>query len=166
MMEEDKNKEISEIEDNDEVNEFDEDSQEETQEDEEKSQEDKKLEDLKLQLAQLSQTVNNSKFARVDSKPEFASEIINIKNNQKICNLEETQIHELQEKRRFINLLVNFGWDRLAERLLMNVRDVENYSLSEEGMLIRNVMTEQAKTAQYTYEQNKKNKGGNKKWQK
>jgi len=116
---------------------------------------DEKLRELNQKLNQLQENVDAQKFARVDSKPEFASEVINIGNNQKVANLEDNEIEELLDKRKFVNLLTNFGWNRLANRILMNVRDVENYSLSEKGMLIKNVMTEQAKTAQYTYEQNK-----------
>jgi len=117
-------------------------------------------------LSNLKENVDSKKFARVDSKPEFASEIINIGNNQKVANLEDDEIGELLDKRKFVNLLNNFGWNRLANRILMNIRDVENYSLSEKGMLIKNVMTEQAKTAQYTYEQNKSKSGRDKKWSK
>jgi hypothetical protein len=114
---------------------------------------------LNQKIDNLSQNIQDSKFARVESKPEFASEVINLKNNQKVANLKENEIVELLEKRRFVNLLNNFGWVRLAKRILDNVQDVENYSLSEGGMLIKHVMTEQAKTAQYSYENNLK-KGG------
>lgn len=129
---------------------------------EEDTYQDKKIDELKQQLNQIGNQISENKFARVETKSEFASEIINIPNNQKIANLDSEQIHELQEKRKFVNLLNNFKWNRLADRILINIRDVENYSLSDEGMLIKNVMTEQAKTAQYTYDQNKKTKGGKK----
>jgi len=127
---------------------------------------DNQIKDLNEKLSNLKENVDSKKFARVDSKPEFASEIINIGNNQKVANLEDDEIGELLDKRKFVNLLNNFGWNRLANRILMNIRDVENYSLSEKGMLIKNVMTEQAKTAQYTYEQNKSKSGRDKKWSK
>ncbi len=72
------------------------------------------------------------------------------------------------EKRRFINLLNNFGWNRLASRVLDNVQDVENYSLSEKATLLKNVMTDQSKTAQYSFndegKKNKSNKGGKQEW--
>jgi len=137
------------IDENDEQDEFDENDEID------KDPNDEKLRALNQKLNQLQENVDAQKFARVDSKPEFASEVINIGNNQKVANLEDNEIEELLDKRKFVNLLTNFGWNRLANRILMNVRDVENYSLSEKGMLIKNVMTEQAKTAQYTYEQNK-----------
>lgn len=138
-----KDEEMDEMED--EVEEVDE--TEEKEENPEKAE----IEMLKQQLNELNQKVDMSKFARVETKPEFASEIVNTANNQKIANLETNEIVDLLDKRKFYNLLKNFKWDRLADRVLCNVRDVENYSLSQEGMLIKNVMTEQSKQATYSY---------------
>lgn len=130
------------------------DETEETEEKEDLSE----IDLLKEKLNELNKKVDMSKFARVETKPEFASEIVNTGNNQKIANLKDYEIIDLLEKRKFYNLLKNFGWNRLAQRILCNVRDVENYSLSEEGMLIKNVMTEQTKQATYSYNTQKMKK--------
>jgi hypothetical protein len=117
------------------------------------------IEELKRQLKELDNKIEISKFARVETKPEFASEIVNTQNNQKISNLNDDEIGELLEKRKFYNLLKNFGWNRLAKRILNNIQDVENYSLSYEGFLIDSVLTDKSKQANYNYN-TQKMKGG------
>jgi len=154
-MEEQKKEDI-EIEKKEELEELD-----ELDEIEEPKEEVSDIEILKQKLIELDKQVQIAKFARVDSKPEFASEIVNSKNNQKIANLKDYEILDLLEKRKFYNLLKNFGWDRLANRILCNIQDVENYSLSAEGMLIDSVLTDKSKQATYSYN-TQKMQGGRK----
>ena len=130
----------------------------ELDEEEPEQEEDLELKKLKEEVSRKQQEQQVRKFARVESKPEFASEIINAESNQKVANLKDFEITELLEKRKFVNLLVNFGWERLAKRVLDNIKDVENYSLSADGFLPKQVFTESSKSAQYTYEVNNKKK--------
>lgn len=129
-------------------------TEEETKEDEGNYE----IELLKQKLLELDKKIEVSKFARVETKPEFASEIVNSGNNQKIANLKDYEIIDLLEKRKFFNLLQNFGWNRLATRILCNIQDVENYSLSQEGMLIESVLTDKSKQATYSYNTQKLSK--------
>ncbi len=94
--EEDNKKEESQDEidslDEEESDEFDDGS--EAQEEEE----DKQIKELNQKINNLSETVNNQKFARVETKPEFASEVINMPNNQKIANLMKDRFQNFWKK--------------------------------------------------------------------
>lgn len=123
---------------------------------------DEEVERLKKKIAEFEQldkvSGGGAKFGRVESKPEFASEVINTPTNQKVANLEVWEIGDLLNKRRFMNFCNAYKWDVVGELAHKTIKDVENYSLSKDGFLIRHALIEQQKQALYSYE-NKKYKG-------
>ncbi|MFW6173056.1 MAG: hypothetical protein ACOC5T_04865 [Elusimicrobiota bacterium] len=114
-----------------------------------KSTEDEKLDDeIKLieeKLSQLSNRVEENRFPRTESKTDFASGILNSQETKKICNLDEDEIYDLAEKRKFYNFLKYFGWNGLSQRVIANIRDIEDYSLSRKAKLLDSVFIDRVK---------------------
>lgn len=145
----------NEEEDNEDTEDFDEnldnldDLEEEKVVDKESEEEndplEKEIEFIEEKLNALSQRVDEQKFPRAESKTDFASGIINSNESKKICNLDEEEIYDLAEKRKFFNFLKYFGWEGLAQRVISNVRDVEDYSLSKKAKLLDSVFIDRVK---------------------
>lgn len=93
----------------------------------------------------LESTNSEDRFPRSETKTDFASGIINSKETKKIANLEEDEIYDLLQKRKFYNFLKYFGWKGLAERIISNVRDVEDYSLSRSARLLDSVFIDRTR---------------------
>lgn len=99
-------------------------------------------------------------FKRTENKFDFASEVINSKENQKTSNLNETEIDDLIRKRRFTNLCNSFKWFKLGEIMGKIVTDVESYSLSKEALLVKLITTDLSRNASVTENRVRKLKGG------
>lgn len=129
---------------------------------EEESKEDEELEDLKTQIKTLNENFGNQdRFPRVESKPEFASGMLNSDSIKRAGNLDENEIYDLLEKRKFYNFLNFIGWEAIAEkRVSPMIKDIEDYSLSKKGKLIDSVFIDRAKQESLNYE--KDMKGGRK----
>jgi len=118
-------------------------------------------EQLRRKLESLNDNSEREKFPRIETKPEFASEVINVLSNQKVANLDNDEIIELLNKRKFMNKCNTYGWDIVAKMAAKSIEDIENYSLSKEGFLVKNVLVDHSKQAIYNYEkQLNKRKGG------
>lgn len=113
---------------------------------------------IETKLDALSQRVDEQRFPRAESKTDFASGIINSHESKKICNLDEDEIYDLAEKRKFFNFLKYFGWDGLAQRVISNVRDVEDYSLSKKAKLLDSVFIERVKQDSRSIQEERNNK--------
>jgi len=112
---------------------------------EEKDEYSEEIEELEKKIELLSNKIEEIKFPRAESKTDFASGIINATETKKICNLNEDECYDLAEKRKFYNFLKYFGWDGLANRVIANVRDVEDYSLSRKAKLLDSVFIDRIK---------------------
>lgn len=118
----------------------------------------KELAELEARIDKLSNQNNESRFPRTETKTDFASGIINSDETKKICNLTNDTISDLVEKRKFFNFLEYFGWDGLANRVIKNVRDVEDYSLSEKGKLIDSVFIERSRNEAKSIQEERRGK--------
>jgi len=126
---------------------------------------DPEIQKIRAYASQIENAVKNNPrlINRVENKHDFASEIINANSNQKIANLEDSQIQDLLDKRSFMNFLVSYGWTELAGLIKLKINDIENYSLSKDGFLIERSMVENVRQAStnVNIEQKKKSvKGG------
>ena len=122
------------------------------------------LDELKKTLSDLSQHPTNSNFSRTENKFDFASEIINANENQKTANLDLIQIDDLIAKRRFFNICKAFNWDVLAGIIGKVVTDIEGYSLSNDGLLVKLITTDLQRSlsiSEQRVSKRKKVKGGN-----
>lgn len=126
---------------------------------------DPEIQKIREYAKQIETAVRNNPrlINRVENKHDFASEIINASSNQKISNLEDSQIQDLLDKRSFMNFLVSYGWLELAKLIGLKINDIENYSLSKDGFLIERSMVDNVRQAStnVNIEQKKKSvKGG------
>lgn len=127
------------LEETDEVNESNSDIKEEYS-----IENDPEIQKIREYAKQIETAVRNNPrlINRVENKHDFASEIINAHSNQKISNLEDSQIQDLLDKRSFMNFLVSYGWIELAKLISLKINDIENYSLSKDGFLIERSMVD------------------------
>lgn len=107
----------------------------------------KEIQELTEEKNKIEELIKNNPnlINRVETKHDFASEVVNSKSNQKISNLETYEINDLLDKRRFMNNCKVFGWDIVADIAFNTIKDIENYSLSKEGFLISLAMIESTK---------------------
>lgn len=119
-------------------------------------QEDPEYEQIKNQLQSLTQELkNNQRFPRVESKPEFASGVLNSETVKRVGNLSDEDIEDLLNKRKFYNFLKFIGWDQVADdRVFPLIQDIEDYSLSKKGRLLDSVFIDRAKQESLSYEKN------------
>jgi hypothetical protein len=105
-----------------------------------------KEEESDRQIKDLNKNYNlETRFPRSETKTDFASGIINTLETKKIANLQQEEIYDLIEKRKFFNFLKHFGWFSLADRVICNVRDVEDYSLANSGKLLDSVFIDRTR---------------------
>lgn len=149
--------EIDEVGDEEEIGESDPDEEENEEEDEE-------LKEIRKEFEALDKENEKAQFPRIESKPQFASEVINTPTNQKVANLEEDQISDLLRKRRFMNLCHQYGWNIVSKMAGLTVADIENYSLSKKGFLVDNVLNEKQKQAVYNVSRDERKKRRSKEW--
>lgn len=123
---------------------------EDQKEHEEKEDRDEELDKIKREFKKLKSKAEAPQFPRIESKPGFASEVINVPSNQKVANLEDEQISDLLRKRRFMNMCNEYGWGVVAKMAMLTIADIENYSLSKEGFLVDNVLNERQKQTVYS----------------
>lgn len=118
------------------------------------SEENKKLDEyqneinyLKNYIAKLDELLqkNPRLVSRVENKPDFVVEVINSPSNQKIANLSNYEIDELLKRRRCKNFLDVFNWKITCSLIQKNIQDIENYSLSKDGFLIKLTLVEHLK---------------------
>jgi len=133
-------------------------TEEEPQEEDATEESVKKLKTI-LENLQKKSGEEGRRFGRVENKQDFSAEVINTKSNQKVANLEFGEISDLLKKRSFMNFVNAYGWKIVGDMAHKTIQDVENYSLSKDGFLIKHTLIEQAKQALFNYE-NKKMKGG------
>lgn len=151
---------MTEIDDYDKEEEF-EDLPDEEDEDKEVDIEDNDDEEIKIleeKIDNLTSQIREIKFPRSESKTDFASGIINTEETKKISNLEEEEIYDLVEKRKFYNFLKYFGWDGLAFRIIKNVRDVEDYSLSKRAKLLDSVFIDRTRSEAKNLQEERRSK--------
>lgn len=107
---------------------------------------DRQIKELEEQIKELNKNYNlETRFPRSETKTDFASGIINTLETKKIANLQQEEIYDLIEKRKFFNFLKHFGWFSLADRVICNVRDVEDYSLANSGKLLDSVFIDRTR---------------------
>lgn len=135
------------------------DEQKEDKKEHEKKEEDQELKNIRKEFDKLKKKAEQPRFPRIESKPEFASEVVNVPSNQKVANLEDEQITDLLNKRRFMNMCNEYGWGVVAKMAGLTIADIENYSLSKKGFLVDNVLNERQKQTLEQYSNsNKKGK--------
>lgn len=102
------------------------------------------IEQLSTYVKKLDELIqkNPRLVSRVESKPDFVVEVINSPSNQKIANLSEYEIDELLRRRRCKNFLDVFNWKITCSLIQKNIQDIENYSLSKDGFLIKLTLIE------------------------
>lgn len=113
---------------------------------------------LEEQIKGIQAQVRENRFPRSETKTDFASGIINTEETKKIANLEDEEIYDLIEKRKFYNFLRYFGWDGLATRVIKNVRDVEDYSLSRSGKLLDSVFIDRSRNEAKNIQEERRSK--------
>ena len=113
---------------------------------------------LEIQIAALQGAIKENRFPRSENKTDFASGVINVDETKKIANLDEGEIYDLIDKRKFYNFLTYFGWEGLAQRLIANVRDVEDYSLSRSGKLLDNVFIDRTRNEAKSIQEERRSK--------
>lgn len=106
--------------------------------------------------------INQDKFSRTENKFDFASEVINAKENQKTSNLDSSEIDDLIKKRRFTNICKQFDWNVLADIMNNVVTDIESYSLSKDALLVKLITTDLSRATTITEQNIKRVKGGRK----
>jgi len=121
-----------------------------------KNYEDEEYEQIKNELKSLNEEMkNNPRFPRVESKPEFASGVLNSETVKRVGNLKDEDIEDLLNKRKFYNFLKFIGWESVAnERVFPIIQDIEDYSLSNKGKLLDSVFIDRAKQESLSYEKN------------
>lgn len=121
-----------------------------------KEQDDEEYEQIKNELKSLNEEMkNNQRFPRVESKPEFASGVLNSETVKRVGNLKDEDIEDLLNKRKFYNFLKFIGWENVAnERVFPIIQDIEDYSLSNKGKLLDSVFIDRAKQESLSYEKN------------
>jgi len=134
--------------------EYDEDKVEESKEEDNRDEE---LDGVREELKRLNQDSSRNKFPRVESKPEFASGALNTESVKRIANLQESEIYDLLQKRKFFNFLHFVGWGEIADkRVFPLIGDIEDYSLSKKGKLLDSVFIDRAKQESLNYEREPK----------
>lgn len=151
-----------EIDNHDEEDEFKDLPDEENEENEEieikEENDDEEIKLLEEKINSLTNQIREIKFPRSESKTDFASGIINTEETKKISNLDEEEIYDLIEKRKFYNFLRYFNWDGLAFRVIKNVRDVEDYSLSKKAKLLDSVFIEKTRAESKNLQEERRSK--------
>lgn len=117
---------------------------------------DQEYNQIKQELQNLNQELkNNQRFPRVESKPEFASGVLNSETVKRVGNLQDEDIYDLLNKRKFYNFLKFIGWNEVANnRVFPLIQDIEDYSLSRKGRLLDSVFIDRAKQESLSYEKN------------
>lgn len=117
---------------------------------------DQEYNQIKQELQNLNQELkNNQRFPRVESKPEFASGVLNSETVKRVGNLQDEDIYDLLNKRKFYNFLKFIGWNEVAnDRVFPLIQDIEDYSLSRKGRLLDSVFIDRAKQESLSYEKN------------
>lgn len=118
----------------------------------------KEIEELKQKIKEINGSSTENRFPRSETKTDFASGIINTLETKKIANLQQDEIYDLIEKRKFYNFLKHFGWNSLGDRVICNVRDVEDYSLSNSGKLLDSVFIDKTRNEAKNIQEERRSK--------